>query len=171
MLYRADWSTGPAEWPEIDGWRILDGRLHNNGSGAGLLTTAPLILEDTADYAVEAEIQVVGTHGFQFGLFLRSGYKGGVDLSFPGPPIALLRTLRGGQEQELGRWWWALLSPFGTWNTYRLEARGSAIRILLNGMLVAELLDDGFRDGGRVGLWSKWTPLIVRDFKVSTLQS
>jgi len=44
--------------------------------------------------------------------------------------------------------------PGGEWHTYRVEAKGNEIRLLVDGDVLAEVVDNKYLDGGQVRLWS-----------------
>lgn len=45
--------------------------------------------------------------------------------------------------------------PAGNWNLLRVVARGKSFEVYLNGQKLYEVEDETFREGGKVGLWTK----------------
>jgi hypothetical protein len=177
-LYAADWSQGLGGWPATAGWSASDQMLQNDGSDFGDANwigelwnshwvAAPYEPEaGTVDYAVEAEIRVLARPSCgSFGFVIRDGYQAGAHLcSMFGRPIAAIRSHT--PEQLVV----ASFDPGNGWHVYRVEARGPALRLLVDGVVVAEARDEAFLAPGRVGLWDDHTPLAVRRFQVLPLE-
>lgn len=189
LLYYADTSGGLEEWalPDLakdDSWMRVDGMLVNDGGGEGDLLQAPY-RPRIADYAVEAEVRMVGLRRgaifLGFGLCVRAGeegaYWGGVNFlqgphafvggaasSVGGPPRFLVASYPNDVVAVTD------FDPgFDRWQTYRIEVDGNMLRLLVNGQLVAAGTDDRFDDRGRVGLWSSGLEIEVRRFAVLAL--
>jgi hypothetical protein len=176
-LYIADWSRGLRGWPATAGWSASDKLLLNDGSDFGDANwigdlwnshwvAVPYAPEtELTDYAVEAEIRILDRPECgSFGLVIRDGYQAGAHLcSEYGIPIVAIRS----STPDL-----LVVAPFDPrpgWHTYRVEAHGSLLRMLVDGVVVAEVSDDAFPAAGWVGLWDDHTPLAVRQFRVLPL--
>jgi hypothetical protein len=59
--------------------------------------------------------------------------------------------------------------PGTDWHTYRVEVQGNAIKLLIDGAVMASVRDNRYLSGGDVGLWSNRYQLEVRSFKVIKL--
>jgi len=168
VLYEADWSSGLNGWPGTCGWKVLNGMLLNDGSCADASSwktwiAAPYQPKDTADYAVEVEIQLVRTPGCgSFGIVVRAGYQGGIHIC-PSPRIVLTSKDDAGIEAR------DFSSPGSEWHKYRIEARGNTFRFMIDGAIVVEASDNRYLSSGTVGLWSDRTQINVRSFRVSAL--
>lgn len=53
--------------------------------------------------------------------------------------------------------------PSGEWNTLRLIARSTLFEVYLNGKKLYEVEDETFKEGGKVGLWTKADSVIYFD--------
>jgi hypothetical protein len=190
VLYEADWSKGLEGWSGVGGWKTLGGQLINDGSNedANVWTKAPYQLGNIADYAVEADIQVVSVADPQFdsfGIVVRggettsasaspssqaAGYKAGIDgeTGYVGGPLESARITRPGPSgpKPIAK---ATFNPRKSWHLYRVEADGNTIKFLIDGAVIAKGVDNTYLSGGQVGLWSKEVQLNVRSFKVIKL--
>jgi hypothetical protein len=162
-------------WPSRAGWSTMGGLLINDGSDFGdanwlgelwnlhwISAPAP---PPGSDYAVEAEIQVLHRPPCgSFGLVARGGYQAGVHFcSEHGGPIVAIRSRRPELLMAVP------FEPQPGWHAYRLEARDTTLRVLVDGVLVAEVEDDGFTEPGQAGLWDDHTELALRRFDVFEL--
>jgi hypothetical protein len=166
LLYQADWSAGLNGWFGSQDWKTLNGMLINDGAhdGIGLSITAPYS-PNTADYAIEAEIQVVRPLGCSsFGIVARAdkketGYQAGINYcEFHGAAFYSMPEL-GFKEFD----------PGTKWHTYRLEVKGNTIKFFIDEAPVMETSDNRYLSGGQVGLWNDNVQLNVRSFKVMKL--
>jgi hypothetical protein len=166
VLYqKSDWSN-PAGWGAGPDWQVASRLLVNDASAGGTSLILSPYEAGVADYAVEAEIQSVTQDDSNagFGLAVRwaqdGGYRATVvqqgrvaieqgDLT-PGRRIGLPASFRHG----------------GSWHTYRLEAKGTKIRFLIDGNLLIEQDDDRYVTGARSGLWAWKSRINVRSFRV-----
>ncbi|MHB8991623.1 MAG: LamG domain-containing protein [Chloroflexota bacterium] len=164
ILCSVDSSQGMGGWPATSGWSVVDGLLVSDGSSQGTAILAPCQPEGVADYAVEAEIQLVNLgHRQKFGLLARDGYVGGIDsYSYANVRHASVGTLRSTLAQRD-------FDPGDGWHSYRLEVRGNRVRLLMDGTLLAEAMDNSYLSPGRVGLWNNRVQLNVRSFKLIAL--
>jgi hypothetical protein len=136
VIYEADWSQGMNGWAGVGGWKALKGKLINDGSNldGGVWTIAPYQpgKYDIADYAVEAEFQVVNHSNPQFdgfGIVTRGGehigYRVGIDgnTGYLGGPMIAARIIRDGDEVKK-----ATFDPGSDWNKFRVEVNGNEIK-------------------------------------------
>ena len=164
ILYRADWSRGLDGWPEVAGWKVVDGTLVNDATTPNTSIMAPHAPE-TADYAVEAEIQVASSlwQRKAFGLVLRDGYLGGVNwYSY----MIQHHPFVGTMTQVL------VQSDFNIdneWHKYRVEVRGGRLALLIDGVVRAEATDSRYSSPGRAGIWSNGVQINVRNFRIVAL--
>jgi hypothetical protein len=178
VLYQADQLGGLDAFAGTAGWSYANGILANDGSGAlnGPWIAAPY-QPQTADYAVEAEIQIVRVNQVECsggaGLIARAtddaGYAAGVVYGLDACEDLHLRI---GTRARPGVYGGSPIadtknfSPGASWHTYRLEVKGTSVRLLVDGTLMAEGTDDRYRDAGRIGIWSDGTQVNVRRFAV-----
>jgi len=168
ILYQADWSSGLNGWPGAFGWKVLNGMLLNDGSNNDSLNWIAAPYEpgafDIADYAVEAEIQLIGLPCGSFGIVVREGYWAGFHTCTGGNYAAAKITPKSGQaiaERDY--------PASQSWHTYHVEVKGNTLRLLIDGVVILEALDNRYLSGGTVGLWSDSAQVNVRSFKVIAL--
>jgi hypothetical protein len=164
-LYRADAAGGFDGWSLAAGWSVVDGLLVTDGSAAGW-ATPPFRVDAQPDYAVEIEARVGEAPACRtnFGIGARGTEQGyyAAGIEWQCDPAAVL---------------WAGQAPLATapfaigdgWHVYRLEVRGDAIKLLVDGALVLEIGDGRYPEGGEVGLWSSGIRIEVRSFTVTSL--
>jgi hypothetical protein len=178
VLYQADQLGGLDAFAGTNGWTYANGLLANDGSGDlnGPWVMAP-IQPTTADYAIEAEIQIVRVSQDEcsggVGLIARAagetGYATGVVYGLDACKDLHLRIATREPPGVYGSSAIAdtrQYSPGASWHTYRLEVRGGSIRLIVDGTVMLEGTDDRYRDAGRVGLWCDGTQVNVRRFAV-----
>jgi hypothetical protein len=165
VLYAADFSAAPAAPSE--GWNQLNGALASDGSGLSLFVPAFRVTYGL-NYAVEAEIQMASC-GQAFGLLARGvsdderGIWGTLScgnayiLAGPKPP----RTSDTVAQQPF--------LPDRAWHVYRVEVRGSAYALSVDGKVIVEGTDTRFLEGDVVGVYSWKTQTTVRAFRVIAL--
>lgn len=128
LLYEADWSQENAGWSGGPDWKVGGGMLLSDGSlGSTWSYIAAPINVGVSDYAVEAQIlSVRALH--DFGVFLRRSSSGGY---LAGPTwwdgLAIYASGGGGELKRGG------VYHGGVWRTYRLEAQGNSLTLLLDG--------------------------------------
>jgi hypothetical protein len=167
-LYEADWSEGLNGWPSTFGWKTLNGMLLNDGSNTegpswkSRWIAAPFQPSE-ADYAIEAEIQLIGNSGCGgFGIVARGSYQGGAYAC--GNQRAYIASKDGDivKEQDFSRG--------SDWHTYRFEVQGNTLRLKIDGSVIVEVTDNRYLDSGMVGLWSDRNQINVRSYKVLRLE-
>jgi hypothetical protein len=166
-LYTADWSNGLNGWYELPGfqdWAVYGGMLHDNGTNSSPATpgiAAPYEVTGISDYAVETEIQAITTGQPCFDITtIRTnanwfGYKAVVCQG-----VAVLEKVGISALIE------TVFDPKTDWHTYRLEAKGSSIRLLVDGKLLLQADDSMYSSGGKLGISSFQTRLNVKSYKV-----
>src|SRR6266704_2884949 len=146
----------------------------------GMVSTIvpPYQVSNTADYAIEANIQLisygyVGEGSSSFGISLRGtsttngwqGYTGGLlafneyqrYMQITGPDI--FGALKRGD-----------FDPGSTSShTYRVEVKGNDIKLLIDGSIRLEVTDNRYLSGAQVGFWCFGPQISVSSFKVFAL--
>jgi len=170
VLYEADQSGGFEEWSGTPDWQLLDGMLINDGSllDYDAWLAAPYVPGDIANYAVEAEIQYLSTDDYMgFGFVLRADDGGGY---WVGEKCGMAAIADGGNPfnycQFLDS---SVFDPGTTWHRYRAEAKDNTIKLMVDDLVVAEVVNNRFLAGGRIGLFSMGAQVSVRSFKVTAL--
>ena len=167
-LYEADAGGGFAAWDPAPGWEVFASQLLADGT-TGASLAAPYDLGNTTDYAVEAEVRLAPADcgGRPFGVFAGSAARG---TSWAGPDCAGSVGIWGGDGPTPGAA--EAVAPFapgGGWHTYRLEARGTHLRLLVDGAVLLETHGARVLGGGRVGVFSDGEQVTVRRFAVIRL--
>lgn len=167
-MYQADWSQGLDEWPNTSGWSTLNGILINDGTGSAARWLPAPYRPSVSDYAVEAEMRI--DHGCN---------SNGVVAHAVGSNNYAAGAWCGGGVAQI--WEWSNnaqnYNPLGTkgfapgngWHKYRLEVKGNSLRLLIDGVLMLDVIDDAILTPGLVGLWSEQEQLEVRSFTVYSL--
>lgn len=165
VLYQADWSSGRAGWSGSNDWKVVNGLLINDGSfGNGNAYSRVLapFQSPVADYAVEAEIQVV-TQGNSRGIITRDD---GTNRYYAGSDRGNYVAMHDGSN-NIGT---TAYRTDGGWHTYRLEAKGNSLKLYVDGSLMIEGTDNRFLSGARMGLYDGGGgQMNVRSFKVVAL--
>jgi hypothetical protein len=178
VLYRTG-KTGFKKWPLSAEWKYLNGMLVNDGSGNTSTSwiRAPYSPGALSNYAVEADIQLIRDDEGAFGIVVRAsgegdGYWVGVQRSDWTTP-RLTASVNIGKAPELSGSDVAMTSfdPGSDWHTYRVEVEGNTIRMLVDGGLVVEAIDNRFLNGGDVGLFSYYRQINIRDFKIIAMDN
>lgn len=160
------WTGGTADW------RILNGELLNDGTGAfippgqfpGPSLLAPCQF-DNADYAVESTIQVTSGRGC-FGFTVRGstgsgGWQGYWTSAGDGCEAGIAINNGGGVAAA----WY----PGMTKHTYRVEVKGNVIKYFIDGSLLLTWTDNRILTGSQVGMFDSGTQLQVFSFQVTAL--
>ncbi len=172
VLYTANWSGGMAGWTGTQDWKTVGGMLVNDGTGGNSLVIAPF-QPPTSDYAVEADFQVLGLPSDrQVGIVIRregnAGYGAGVWHN--NPPSSIRPT--GVMETYLSAPGGALMTrtfdPGRNWHTYRFEAQGNNLRLLIDGTRWLQATDNRFLSPGEIALRAS-TQASFRSFKIIQL--
>src|SRR5216684_364442 len=149
----SDWSKGMSGWSTIDSWKTVSSMLVNDGSSYDGWTIAPFT-PTKADYAVEAQIQYIGMGRAQpwgdSGIDVRGGDKKGYLVGFSTFGNAQISDINSVNPIEKRSF-----NPGSDWHTYRAEAIGNKIRLLIDGTVIIDTTDNQYLDPGQVGLWSR----------------
>jgi hypothetical protein len=158
------------------GWNMVNGMLVSDGS-TDAMVYAPFDPNGLANYAVEAEIQVLPSeHRRGFGVFGRATDAGEIWLStgsllptgggYYGDDGIRIFVGNDGEKAIAGQEY----AIDGEWHTYRLEVDGNQIRGLLDGAIILVAQDNRFLDPGLTGLFvQEHTQINVRAFRVIAL--
>jgi 3-keto-disaccharide hydrolase len=181
-LFTANWKSGVA------GWQVGGGRWHISG---GLLTNtiddpssllAPYRLT-RANFAVQATIRLAAwrhsgsSEDNVFGILFRGAGQGAAN-----PATGLVGGVARGFLGCDGLYSWAGIATADTdsevlketskfrpehgWHTYRLEVRGNAMRLLVDGKLRNAVTSKRFAGQKAVGLYALAATIQVRNFTV-----
>jgi hypothetical protein len=137
-----------------------------NSSSVSPGIQAPYEVTSTLDYAVETEIQVVGASQPCFDITtIRtsanwSGYKAVV--CFGSVSIRKIESTHSANVVIAS----VVFDPKTDWHTYRLEAKGTTLRLLIDRNQVLQVNDNTYLSGGSLGMNSFQTQLNVRSYKV-----
>ncbi len=153
-------------WYGGAGWKTLGGVLLNDGTGDYADLIRPHFEPGSipmADYAVEADVSVTRWTGLNFGIEVRADehgarYSAGIESGRAAVWDPADKIVEGkGFESS------------GDWHTYRVEIIGNVITLLIDGEVFAQVRDNKYLEGGRVGLWSNGVQLETRSFKIFPL--
>ena len=172
VLYQADWSSGANGWSSTYGWKALNGTLLNDASTNDRLLfgwktiwiPAPYQTTDIDGYAVEAEIQLVKRPDYcwSFGLVARGTYQVGMHKC----GFSELLKINGKDVGEVAGREFSLDTNK---HTYRFEAKGNTLKLLIDGAVLLDATNNRYLSGKEVGIWSESAELIVHSFKVIKL--
>lgn len=166
VLYEANAVEGFEEWELAGGWSLQNGMLVHSDPINRSTIVAPIAL-DTLDYAIELEVRAADWNSYwgAFGVTARVGSEFEVSGSV-GPREGVAVWINN-EEIE---WDKVLLAiPDSGWLTLRLEVKGTSIRLLLNGSVAIDIIDDRLVGDapGQVALWSYPDVQVeVRSFRV-----
>jgi hypothetical protein len=173
VLYKADWSDGMNGWAGTPDWKHIPDMLISDGSvWIGMIT--PPYQPETQDYAIEAQIQllnpVCGNTYQGFGLIARAEDEqraiiGGINCH----EAAIASVNFGSSTSPFSTIAFQPFDPGKEWHTYRLEVKGNTIRLLVDGALLLEEVDNAIFTNDKVGLFSGSAQINVRNFKVIQL--
>jgi hypothetical protein len=176
-LYHADWSQGMNGWKGGAEWKWIEngvvGSDGGEGSNYGLLAPYHSM---SADYAVEAQVQVIrftASSSGDVGLLVRAdmgenGYFCGIDAT-RNMMVALVRSgerlltplsMRGPK-----------LPPGLQYHLFRVEVRKNIITCFIDGHQAAQAADNDYLTAGMVGLRAVNAVIDVHGFQVLKLQN
>jgi len=182
-------------WAGSSDWMIQNtpagtvGVLLNDGS-QNMKWIAPTILapyqvSGTADYAVDAHIDVMFNQGGIwdgcFGIGLRGsntsdngwqGYWATICHTGSSTDSATVYIQASSPNLHSTNLTQISFAPQYGWNytyTYRVEVIGSSIRLFVDGSFLAQVTDTNFPTGGQIGFASYNTPLSIYDFSVEAI--
>ena len=186
ILY-ATGEDGFEGWTIGGGYQVVGDMLVNDGTNEdpAQYIPAPVDLGNRSDYAVEVEMQLVrGDSGTGFGMVARATdqgayWAGSCDGVYAGEfghyiaagersyePVAAWFCEPRGSSLRIA---FAPAEPDTDWHTYRLEVQGNTLRLMVDGALVLETVDNQFLEPGQVGLFSYATQASFRNFRVIAL--
>ncbi len=183
LLYHAVWSHG------LNGWKVRGG-----GSGGwqvkhGILISPPVTYQRAAtfilppfqpgahgiaNYAIQFQVRPV-SRGIGFHLSIRRQGKRYDDFAVSGcctnstsySIIYRDDSVRAGYDTIIGD---AHLPPIDTrWHTYRMEAQGEMLRLIVDGRVLIRGLDRHLLAGGEVDLTGQDVPIMIRHFTIVSL--
>jgi hypothetical protein len=179
VLCQADAAHGWSGWNGTPDWKVLNGVLISNGTyniteGPPTIV-APCPLGGTANYAVEATIQVLkNSYPTCFGIDVRGtptengwqGYVGTVYVACNNGNNLLAFNIDNMNNAYLIS---APFSPGTGYHTYRVEAQDNQLRFLIDEAQILAVTDNTYTSGVQVGLWSYDAQLNVSSFKIIAL--
>jgi len=168
-LFYADTSGGLDKLGGGSSWKHVNGMLVNDGSAYPNALLRLPVKPATANYAVEASIQLVGGSD-EFGVVARlDSNNKGLSGSLEGGQGAVLisgdpTNYFDGFKQQSG------YNADSAYHTYRLEVNGNNVTFLVDGSAVLQGVDNRFLDPGQPGLWdAQRTQINVKSIRVIAL--
>lgn len=177
VLYKADWSQGLSNWHASSHWKVSNGMLTNDGSELAWYGTITVpFTPPSADYAIEAEIQLV-TYGFcaNFGIIGRAiagqggkGEQAGVDRCSNDsaniwtvnnndlPETAPNHTPTSASRYPLDK----------GWHKYLFVLQGTTLKFYIDNELWVSGSSTLAGTAGNIGLWSYQAVINVRSLTV-----
>lgn len=173
-IYQADDTQGWKDWQLSTGWSALgNGLLVSNNTESGSSVALAPYQPDTANYAVEAEIQIPNTDNGSFGIFARSSYQyqGSIyqAITYQGYNYTVFNQyaeLTGSVAQQQIP---VPISLDTSWHVYRIEVKYNVITLFLDGRKLQQITDNTYLSSGKVGIFANTVQVDVRSFKVFTL--
>lgn len=188
VLYSADWSSGLNGWTGSQEWSVSNGQLQSDGTDGnghfGLDAISPPYRPSTANYAVEARIQVVnsvyglgqcyvGIRGRVQNPSTSPSYVGdGYFLGFNGgynAAMVAFESLNNAPNGGFDALQSQNFTPGFEWHTYRVEFRGNQMTLFIDGKLIAQVTDSRLPTTGILQLEDGFCPANVSSFQVFTL--
>jgi len=166
LLYEiTDWSNQMGNWAAIGQWKTVNKMLVADGSESST-AVAPAAIGQS-NYAVEAEVQVIQPKTeVKFYLKARMvndvGYLGGFKGDWNYGSYAII----GYGDDAIAA---PKVSMDTAWHKYRLEVDGNDIRLLIDGAIVAQGIDNRMLDPGTVGIYCANGQINVKSFRVYAL--
>lgn len=171
VLYKADTSGGLDKLQGGAGWKHLNGMLVNDGTGTSTIVLPYKV--PVADYAVEADVQIIGMNG---PVSLRGrmterqgGYAGSLLHNIVGTAFLEYYDVcdyQGCAHHTLTQTTYTADSVF---HIYRLEMRGNDIRLLVDGTPLVEAQDNRYLTGDQAGLFDGGSQINVRAIRIIAL--
>jgi hypothetical protein len=179
LVYQTTWLHGKLGWSSSGGgtWLVQNADLSYDGSGESAIM-APISTKGRSNYAIEVVTQALdhsdynGTYGF--GIVFRSSAKPDL-LPHSSAPDTLGAGIVNTSAVIAGMYVYPQklassdFDPGQNWHTYRVEVRGTNIRLLIDGHLAAQTHSTRFLSRSRVGLFSIDAGVTVKSFKVFAL--
>jgi hypothetical protein len=173
-LYTADWSSGLSGWTGTSDWRVADGMLRSDGTDStsnSPTIVAPYQVEGRTDYAVEANMQVEAGIGCFDVTTMRATGLGNVWQGYKVTICGGKAEINAGNIAGISYDSFAHVSfdAGNVWHTYRFEARGTMLSLMIDSKLALGVNDSRYASGGKLGFKSSATRLNVGSFKVFAL--
>jgi hypothetical protein len=187
VLYRASWTHGVGRWTPAGGTWTVSGAALNYSGSAGAVIVAPYHAPAAA-YAIEARIQMVAwkdsgvSENKGFGILVRAkkavdptgetaGLLAGVGRGFMGCDGVFSQAVFATADTDLTslKTKNAAFRPGPGWHSYRVEARGRSLTLVIDGKVRNSLTTSKYADGNRFGLFSLSTQIRVESFQVLRL--
>jgi serine/threonine protein kinase len=172
VLYRANWSSGLNGWVGGGEWKVLNGTLINDGTSnnnCGIPSIVPPYQPTVSDYAIEVRMQVVrrtGSGNSCFALNARSGSSNGQTIGYIGN-VGCCGDIEIYDASNYNQFIRTNFDPSGNWHTYRFEVKGTDLKILIDGSVIAEASDAKYLGfSGQVGLSDETMYVNVSSFAV-----
>jgi hypothetical protein len=184
VLYRASWSGALGTWTYGgDAWTVQGTLLQYSGDAASDVLSPYKVTR--GNYAVQAAIKLVGfkdtglSESRGFGILLRStgaadptentvGLVAGVGRGFMGcegiSSQAVFTT--GDTDFTSLKKKNASYHPNNAWHVYRVEVRGNAIKLSIDGKVMNTVTTKKFAGGNLVGLYSLGAQLQIKSFTI-----
>jgi hypothetical protein len=180
LVYQTTWQHGKIGWSSTGTgtWQVQNGELSYDGSGESALM-APISTRGRRNYAVQMTAQALDHHGdyngtYGFGIIFRSPADPDL-LPHSGAPDSLGAGVVNTSAVVAGIYVYPQrlassdFEPGLIWHTYRIEVRGTIIRLLIDGQLAAHTRSTRFFSRTGIGLFSIDGGLTVKSFKVFAL--
>jgi 3-keto-disaccharide hydrolase len=173
VLYQADWSNGMNGWAASPSWKTVDGMLITDGGSGNTAAIAPYRPGEIANYAVEVELKLIRGNGLTYGIFVRGDDSGeGYWVGYEGVRQNLGSGATIWSDDYFPYAKFVQNAPFepkSDWQIYRVEVKGTTIKLLVDGATILEVQDNRYISGGKIGLWSQEYQLNIRNFKITKL--
>jgi hypothetical protein len=166
-------------WAGSTDWKHVPDILVSDGSVGTGWVAAPYQPE-TPNYAIGAQIQLLGAalriNELRFGLLARTMEQGTIVGGVDWDEATIASALYYASDYDYFGYN-IFQSPIASqpfnpgveWHTYRLEVKGNAIKLLLDGAPLVDGVDNTILLNGQVGLFSFGAQISVRSFKVIQL--
>jgi hypothetical protein len=180
LLYQTSWTHGKLGWSSsgTGTWQAQSGELSYDGSGESALM-APISTKGRRNYAIQMTAQALDHHGtyngtYGFGIIFRAPANPDL-LPHSGAPDALGAGVVNTSAIVAGIYVYPQrlassdFEPGLIWHTYRIEVRGTNIRLLIDGQLAAHARSTRFLSRTGIGLFSIDDGVTMKLFKVFAL--
>ncbi len=184
-LYQTSWRNGTSSWTPAGPahWQVVNGLLTSDGSGASSLL-APNQPALSQNYVVQATVAALGLNdqnaGYNsFGLIVRATQNLDPTDQYGGDNNSISAGRFSDSNGGLAGMWEGIwessfldrsnFSPGSTYHTYRVEVRGTNLKLYVDNQLMCQTTDAKFLPNTRVGIFTNNTQLSVKDFNIRNL--
>lgn len=183
LLYQSN-----AQWIGWNGtkdWKVNAGLLLNDGTYADYNANPTIITPyqsgTIADYSVAIQMQVVSafTTGTIYPCFYIAIRGTALSNGWQGYAAAICANLGHGPAVQIvavdsSNNIFDILStapfdPQNTWHNYRMEAKGTSIKLFVDDGLLLSADDSRYLIAGQIGLWSEYMQVKLSSFKITSL--